>query len=153
MDALTKAIRDAFTSASPPSQYDLKTVKVVLGIPVHAYITKDFFLCVCSMARRDATLLTKKMENDADLAKNIYEALKSIKYNKKYDIFYEVSKHEIEYNVFKDEFMDLDKCCVCHEQTSCRTIGCEHPLCFTCENMLKTNCCPVCREPLEGDLE
>jgi len=135
------------------SQYCLKTVQRVLNIPVNAYITKDLYLCVCSDGRRDATLLSQKFEDDENLGKNIYEALKSIRYNKKYDTFCDISKHEIESLVFKDEFMDLDKCCVCHEETSCRTIGCDHPLCFLCENMLKTNCCPVCRAPLETDME
>ena len=145
---LTKAIRDTFANTQL-GQYNLKTVKVILGIPVHAYITRDMYLCVTSLGARDATLITKQLEDNDDLAKNIYDALKSIKYNKKYDTFYEVSKHEIEYAVFKDDFMDLETCCVCHEETSGRTTVCEHAICFLCENMLKTSCCPVCREPLE----
>ena len=148
---LSKQIIDYFDGTNK-SQYLLRTVKKVSGVPVTAYITKDFYLCVTSNTRRDMTLMTKKLEPTDDLAKNIYESLKSIKYNKKYDEFYDTSKHELETAVFRDEFLDLERCCVCHEDTVSRT-ECEHALCYMCENMLKTNSCPVCREPLFEQLE
>jgi hypothetical protein len=146
MTSLSKEIIDYF-DGSTKAQYILRTVKKVTGVPVTAYVTKDFYLCVTSNCRRDMVLVKKKFEGNEDLAKNIYECLKNLKYNKKYDQFENISKHEMESAVFGDEFLDLEKCCVCHEDTIART-DCEHALCLMCENMLKSNSCPVCREPL-----
>ena len=146
MSDLTKEIHNHFDGTTK-TQYLFRTVKKVLGIPVSAYITKDLYLCVCSSAKRDITLLTKKLEDNDKLSEQIYETLKGIKYNKKYDTFYDTSKDEMETAVFRDEFLDLETCAVCREDTSSRT-PCEHPLCVLCENMLKSSTCPICREPL-----
>ena len=149
---LGKQIREYFESIQTRSQYILRTVKKVQCIPVTAYITREFYLIVNSLGNHDITLLSVKLEDNKDLSKNIYEALKGIRYNKKYDSFYDISKHECESCIFKDDFLDLEQCCVCHEDTSARTV-CEHPLCFLCENMLKTTSCPVCRGPLYDEDE
>jgi len=143
---LTQDIKEHFDGTTR-TQYLLRTVKKVLGIPVSAYLTKDLYLCVCSCAKRDLTILTKKLEDNDELGEQIYETLKSVKYNKKYDTFYETTKDEMETAVFGDEFLDLEICAVCREDTSSRT-PCEHPLCVLCENMLKSSTCPICREPL-----
>jgi len=143
---LTQDIKEHFDGTTR-TQYLLRTVKKVLGIPVSAYLTRDLYLCVCSCAKRDITILTKKLEDNDELGEQIYETLKSVKYNKKYDTFYETTKDEMETAVFGDEFLDLEICAVCHEDTSSRT-PCEHPLCVLCENMLKSSTCPICREPL-----
>ena len=143
---LTQDIKEHFDGTTR-TQYLLRTVKKVLGIPVSAYLTRDLYLCVCSCAKRDITILTKKLEDNDELGEQIYETLKSVKYNKKYDTFYETTKDEMETAVFGDEFLDLEICAVCREDTSSRT-PCEHPLCVLCENMLKSSTCPICREPL-----
>ncbi len=143
---LTQDIKEHFDGTTR-TQYLLRTVKKVLGIPVSAYLTRDLYLCVCSCAKRDLTILTKKLEDNDELGEQIYETLKSVKYNKKYDTFYETTKDEMETAVFGDEFLDLEICAVCREDTSSRT-PCDHPLCVLCENMLKSNTCPICREPL-----
>lgn len=143
---LTQDIKEHFDGTTR-TQYLLRTVKKILGIPVSAYLTKDLYLCVCSCAKRDLTILTKKLEDNDELGEQIYETLKSVKYNKKYDTFYETTKDEMETAVFGDEFLDLEICAVCREDTSSRT-PCEHPLCVLCENMLKSSTCPICREPL-----
>ena len=146
MSDLTKEIHNHFDGTTK-TQYLFRTVKKVLGIPVSAYLTRDLYLCVCSCAKRDITILTKKLEDNDELGEQIYETLKSVKYNKKYDTFYETTKDEMETAVFGDEFLDLEICAVCREDTSSRT-PCEHPLCVLCENMLKSSTCPICREPL-----
>jgi len=146
---LTQDIKEHFDGTTR-TQYLLRTVKKVLGIPVSAYLTRDLYLCVCSCAKRDITILTKKLEDNDELGEQIYETLKSVKYNKKYDTFYETTKDEMETAVFGDEFLDLEICAVCREDTSSRT-PCEHPLCVLCENMLKSSTCPICREPLYVD--
>ena len=143
---LTQDIKEHFDGTTR-TQYLLRTVKKVLGIPVSAYLTKELYLCVCSCAKRDLTILTKKLEDNDELGEQIYETLKSVKYNKKYDTFYETTKDEMETAVFGDEFLDLEICAVCREDTSSRTT-CEHTLCVLCENMLKSSTCPICREPL-----
>jgi hypothetical protein len=149
MSDLTKEIHNHFDGTTK-TQYLFRTVKKVLGIPVSAYLTKDLYLCVCSSAKRDITLITKKLEDNDRLSEQIYETLKNVKYNKKYDTFYDTSKDEMETAVFRDEFLDLETCSVCREDTSSRT-PCEHPLCILCENMLKSSTCPICREPLYVD--
>ena len=106
MSDLTKEIHNHFDGTTK-TQYLFRTVKKVLGIPVSAYITKDLYLCVCSSAKRDITLITKKLEDNDRLSEQIYETLKNVKYNKKYDTFYDTSKDEMETTVFRDEFLEI----------------------------------------------
>ena len=147
---LSNLIKEEFeNSPAKIKTYNLRTVQKICGIPVMAYITQDFYLCVNTTSGKDIVMMTKKLDPEENLGKQIYDSLKSIKYSKKYDTFLDITKHEKESAVFSDEFLDLEKCCVCHEDTSARTDACGHALCTMCENMLKTNSCPVCRESLD----
>lgn len=82
-----------------------------------------------------------------DFLFEIQTIFRNLEFNKLLGIFTLKGKVKSEYvgfDIFGDEFISSQECCVCMDKTTIFT-DCHHPLCIECWSYLKNNLCPICR--------
>ncbi len=151
----------------------INAIKVVKGIPVNAdlrivkrcassnnykYIfnldSSKIYVSSCNDCITEYNLFSQSYDSEelssetiSSFLLSIKDSLSKLEFNNFIGCFVkdqEVNEDYLGLDIFDNEYMESNDCCVCMEKTITQT-NCSHSLCVQCWSKLKKDECPICR--------